>query len=158
MILIQVPWVNQTDLGSHGGTCGGSKGEWNFTISVSQTFSFLTENSSVLKWNLLVPLDTMQKKTWFHFQVCLYFVRKSLFYDIFDIIKKISHNLPSQFYKSCFCYWNFAGNFRPKYFFAQLCVISGDQNDLTITCGTWKSCQSEGVDVQKFTWLKKLGT
>ena len=104
------PWVNPTDLGSHGGIWGGFRGVWNITISGSQTFSFLTGHSSVLKWILLVPLDNMQKKIWFHLQVCLHFVWKSLFDDIFDIIKNISQDFLSQFYKSCFCYCNLAEN------------------------------------------------
>ena len=78
-----VPLSKPNRPGVSWGYLRGFMGVWNIIIPGSQTFLFLTKKSSVLKWNLLVPLDNGQKKIWFHFQVSLCFVRKSLFDNIF---------------------------------------------------------------------------
>ena len=97
-------------MGVPGGVLGGV---WNITTSGSQTFSFLTGNSSVPKWSLFIPLNNIHKTDWFYASGVPFFISKSLFGKILDMIKNISHHFPISIsvLKSCFYYCNFFGKF-----------------------------------------------
>ena len=97
----------------HGGTWGCFRGVWNITISGSQTFSSMTRTVLFLN-EVFWYLWTIYKKTiWFDPWAVPFLVSKSLFDDIFDIIKKIFHIF---YFKSCFCYCNFFGKFWARKF------------------------------------------